>query len=98
LFSKNSVFATLIAFGTQQVVISFTTLYFNEIIGSDQTFKLRELTNADNAPSVVWRNKYDKFEDRDFRNKVLRVVYKFCRLVFVSVLYYNGPNIYLLLN
>jgi len=78
-------------------VITLPTLYFGEIINADRQFQLREIVTDANAPKITWRHRYNFFDERNGIHMFNRFIYVVFRGVYVCLIFYFGPNLYLII-
>lgn len=98
LWTRATVFFTMTCYTTVVILCEMPNFYY-EALCEDKTNVLLEVFNDDNIPRVKNFNRTTKFANRpSLVNKVQRVCFKWCRLVFVTVIYYWVPFSFIVLH
>ena len=96
LFSRVNVYFAIGSFVTLSVLVDLQKFYFVHVIDSDPHNKLKEVYNESNRPQITNWNHTITFNKRPLVHKWFRIVYKFARLIYVSMIYYFIPFGFLL--
>lgn len=96
LFSKPSVFLVVNSFITQTCIIEFQSIYFNQVIAKDPTYKINQILT--DGPRITWRESKNKWSERTTMSKVQRIFYKLFKSFTTIFVFYIGPNIYLVIS
>ena len=96
LFSKGTVYLTIIAYITVDVLKGFTIFYFNSMESDTQNI-LREVLNQENGLEIKVTSKNFKGGKRMQMGMTIRLtVYKCIRLIYASAAFYFLPFLYLI--
>jgi hypothetical protein len=70
-------------------------MYLENSILKDRQYCLKDILLDENAPAITMRNYNIRFEDREPWHKCARIVYKVMRGIYVSVIFYFVPFMFL---
>jgi len=96
LFSRSTVYFTIGAYITLEVLICLQTFYYKFVIAGDANHnRLKDVYNDENQPKITRWNRTIDFNKRSCKHKIFRVWYKIIRGLYVSVIYYFVPFLFL---
>ena len=95
LFSRITVYFTIGSYITLEILFLMQKMYFNKNIMMDRSNYLKDVLLDQNAPKITWRDCNNKFQDRSFFHKFARINYCMFRGLYVSVLFYFVPFMFL---
>ena len=98
LFSKPNVFFTVGSYLTVGLLISLSEIYYSKTIGVDRTCVFNKIMDANHALMVVNKSSDIKWADRTLISKIQRVLYKFLRAIYASLIFYFVPFLYIIFN
>lgn len=98
LFSKGNVYLTIVSYLTVTLLVDLSSIYYQKTIGCDKLEILKEVFNDENHLEITNKNKNVVFSDRSGFSKFAKVVYKICRAIYASLIFYFVPFLYIVFN
>ena len=95
LFSRVTVYFAISSYVALEILFLMQKMYFNKNILGDRLNLLKDVMLDCNAPRITQRSFNTFFKERSMFHKVARINYKFLRGIYVSVVFYFVPFMFL---
>lgn len=95
LYSRDSVYQTIILYINVELLTRFQQLYYNTVKDSP-SYPSNSIFEKENSFKIVRRSKDIPFAKRPPLNKIALTTYRFFDLLYASLIFYFLPYIYLI--